>query len=334
MMTRKILRDLSGQDKSIKTKTEFNSIDALSSFRENGSEVFARKALNISDDDFKDRKLYGKWLKYFFRHEIFQDYDVLKMSLDEWLKDDRGKKRNITRSGSFGRRGKTVDIECPFGIKEAYCLKVYYDYAPQEKFYALLSSGIYVDYISGRRRRRPRKYTPPFNVCREFAAWIADDSIAYLKMLISRSSDEVREKAFGQYREIQMWLMRLEIIKLSVISWGLDHNEPPVQFSVQDNTKDCLLDMRKMVFGTKFENMTEEDWKEKKSMMTERYSKLFCKTMTKKDIQMAFNFLFEECEEEEALRKAYRFLYEYAMCSIFIFWYRLRETLKILDFAE
>ncbi len=53
---------------------------------DSGQKEILMKVLELSDSDLDNTRMWSKRLKYFFRDAVFADYDVRKISLEEWLK--------------------------------------------------------------------------------------------------------------------------------------------------------------------------------------------------------------------------------------------------------
>lgn len=286
--------------------------------------------LNLDASDLENIKLWGKWLKYFFWDEIFEDYNVLKVSLDEWLKDVE--------------EVRTED-DSPFGIEQAFLLKVYYDDDVENLFFEYLVKSAKEEdvkkilqttpgYIPGETQSRTYdQRVEHIASSKNIAQSIAKDSICHIKWLISKSDEETKKKAFNQYRVIQSSLMRLEILKLSVVIVKLE-NDHPIDFLLTSSTKKDVQDIGEYFLTKSKAELTEENKADKMRKSLDFYSHLFQKTMTRGDIELALSFLFDGNEDEEALRAAYRFLYEYALSTIFMYWMSLRSTLKIVDYAS
>ena len=110
-------------------------------------------------------------------------------------------------------------------------------------------------------------------------------------------------------------------------------NDHPVDFLLTPSTKKDVLDIGEYFLEKSKAELTEENKADKMRESLDFYSHLFQKTMTRGDIELALSFLFDGNEDGEALRAAYRFLYEYALSEIFVYWMFLRSTLKIVDYA-
>ena len=285
--------------------------------------------LKLEACDLENLQLWGKWLKYFFWDEIFEDYNVLKVSLDEWLKDVE--------------EVRTED-DSPFGIEQAFLLKTYYDEVCENLFLEFLVKSAKDEeakkilqttpgFIPGETETRTyNQRVEHIESSKNIAQAIAKDAIGHIKWLISKSDEETKKKAFNLYRVIQSSLLRLEILKLSVIILDVE-NDHPVDFILTKSTKRDVLDIGEYFLEKSKAEMTEENKSEKLKKMLEFHSYLFQKYMTREEIKMALSFLFDGNEDKEALRNAYRFVYEYALSTIFMNWMFLRSTLKIADYA-
>lgn len=286
--------------------------------------------LKLEASDLENLRLWGKWLKYFFCDEIFEDFNVLKVSLDEWLKgvgDDR-----------------TAE-DSPFGIEQAFLLKVYYDNVRENQFLEFL-----VDNAEGEEHKKILQTTPCFipgetlsrtydqrveeiASSKNIAQSIAKDAIGHIKWLISKSDEEIKKKAFNQYRAIQSSLLRLEILRLSVINVDMN-NDHPVDFILTNHTKRDVLDIGEYYLEKIPADISSEERAEKLNKILDFYSPLFRKYMTRGEIEEALSFLFNGNDDNSALRNAYRFIYECALSTIFLSWMRLRSTLQIADYAS
>ena len=287
------------------------------------------KKLNFEASDLENLRLWGKWLKYFFWDEIFEDYNVLKVSLDEWLKDVE--------------EVRTED-DSPFGIEQAFLLKTYYDEVCENLFLEFLVKSAKDEkvkkilqttpgFIPGETETRTyNQRVEHIESSKNIAQAIAKDAIGHIKWLISKSDEETKKTAFNQYRVIQSSLLRLEILKLSVILVKVE-NDHPVDFILTPSTKKDVQDIGEYFLEKSKAELTEENKADKMRESLDFYSHLFQKTMTRGDIELALSFLFDGNEDGEALRAAYRFLYEYALSEIFVYWMFLRSTLKIVDYA-
>lgn len=286
--------------------------------------------LKLEPGDLDNLRLWGKWLKYYFSDEIFADYEAINSNIEDWL-------TNIDEDWT--------EDDTPFGINRAFLLKMYYDDVRENLFGEFL-----VQYSKGEAKKILQE-TPGYfpgavqaqsynqrieNIAsgRNNARAIAKDCIGYLKWLISKRDDEVKKKAFSQYCVIQSSLLRLEMLKLCVINVDVT-NEPPVDFILEKNTKEDLRGIGEYFLHLKSNTeLIEENHTESLNKKIDFYTRLFQKTMTRSDIELAFSFLFDRDESEDAIRKAYRFLYEYAYSMIFMNWMNLRSTLKIVDYAS
>lgn len=288
--------------------------------------------LDLSLSDLENPKMWSKWLKHYFSDEIFADYGVFKMSLEEWLKD-------VESDWS--------EEDNPFELNRAFLLKMYYDDVRRNRLMEFL-----VQNAKGGEAEKILKTTPGFGPdeisprsydervaqieeARDMAQKIAKDSIGYIKWLISNSKADVKKQAFEHYRTIQKWLMRFELLKLCVVNVDTV-NEPPKLFHFCPETQKYLESIKDMSFGLLLRNcaeMTEEKRAECRSSILEKSVSLFRKRLTRREIETAFKFIFDGVDDTKTLRKAYRYFYEYANCLIFLTWRRLRATLNILEFT-
>ena len=284
--------------------------------------------LKLEPGDLDNRRLWGKWLKYYCSDESFADYEAINSNIEDWL-------TNIDEDWT--------EDDTPFGINRAFLLKMYYDDVWENLFWEFL-----VQYSKG-EAKKILQTTPGFipgetetrtynqrvehiESSKNIAQAIAKDAIGHIKWLISKSDEETKKTAFNQYRAIQSSLMRLEILKLSVILVKVE-NDHPVDFILAPSTKKDVQDTGEYFLEKSKAAITEENKAESLRKSLDFYSYLFQKTMTRSDIELALSFLYDGNEDEEALRAAYRFLYEYAYSMIFMYWMNLRSTLKIVDYA-
>ena len=302
---------------------------------DSGQKEILMKVLELSDSDLDNTRMWSKRLKYFFRDAVFADYDVRKISLEEWLK---GAEEEFNEND-------WKDGDHPFSLDRAFLLKKYYDDVRHNRLMTFLVSQAKEDKVEqilkttpgvGPDEVKPQSYNERVEQIRsghEISGKIAKDSIGYLKWLISRSGEDVKERAFKQYQLLQMGLFWLELLNLSVVNIDSE-NDPPKMFYMGPGTKEDMLSYRKVAFSSSSEDKTEAEKAEDRAKDLELYSKLLHKRLTRQEIETALRFIYDDCQDKEVLRAAYRFLHENASLSVFLSWYRLRRELKILDFAE
>lgn len=277
--------------------------------------------LQLKMDDLENLKLWGKWLKYFFRHEIFDDYKVTKKSLDEWLNDD----------DVYEYEGRTED-DNPFGIEQAYLLKSYYDYVLEYRKFEYSVKNSTEEDTNNKLQTEFKQREFYLSARHNSARMVAIDSIRYIKWLISKSDEETQKKAFEQYRTIQSYLLWIDILKYKVV-FVKTVKDYPVEVVLYKSSKKYVQDFGEYCLGKSKAEMTGENRSDCWNKKLDFYSRIF-KSMNRDEIESAFRFLFDGKEDEEALHNAYRFLYEYALCMIFVSWMNLRSTLKIADYAK